>query len=119
MTQSSHARFHAQEGFETQVLAGFPFHRYMFRAITIERPDMALQKTLRRNGYRFVICHGWFGDHLWVHKNMTAETQRALHIAPGAPHGSVNCNDPERVLRNGHQTPEDSAADGNNSHVGW
>ena len=80
------------EGFEAAALhKKFPFSDYTFRSITVERPNAALQKVLRTNHYHFVVCHGWFGDQLWVHSTMVGETQRAMGILPTLPTGDVSC----------------------------
>ena len=42
------------EGLETRILRGFPFDRYTFLAITIERPTPELNALLFRHGYHFV-----------------------------------------------------------------
>ena len=42
------------EGAETRILRGFPFHKYKFLAMTIERPTVELNELLFKNGYVFV-----------------------------------------------------------------
>jgi FkbM family methyltransferase len=42
------------EGAETRILRRFPFDRYKFLSMTIERPTPALNEILFRNGYLFV-----------------------------------------------------------------
>lgn len=42
------------EGTETRILRNFPFDRYRFLALTIERPTPELNDILFRNGYHFV-----------------------------------------------------------------
>ena len=42
------------EGLETRILRAFPFDRYVFLALTVERPTPELNEILLRNGYRFV-----------------------------------------------------------------
>ena len=42
------------EGSETRILRDFPFHRYRFLSMTIERPTPELNAILFRNGYHFV-----------------------------------------------------------------
>jgi FkbM family methyltransferase len=39
------------EGAEERILLGFPFERYLFRCLTIERPKPALRQRLARHGY--------------------------------------------------------------------
>jgi FkbM family methyltransferase len=42
------------EGAETRILKYFPFHRYTFLAITIERPSEQLHSLLIKNDYLFI-----------------------------------------------------------------
>lgn len=42
------------EGSETRILRDFPFHRYRFLSMTIERPTPELNEILFQNGYHFV-----------------------------------------------------------------
>ncbi len=42
------------EGSETRILRNFPFDRYRFLSLTIERPTPELNEILFRNGYHFV-----------------------------------------------------------------
>lgn len=53
------------EGAEHYILAEFPFDRYRFRAITVERPRK-LRSVLEANGYVYVKDHGTFGDELYL-----------------------------------------------------
>ena len=39
------------EGYEYEVLRSFPFHRYSFRLLGIERPSLELDRLLRQKGY--------------------------------------------------------------------
>ena len=43
------------EGAEERVLSNFPFNKYIFLAMTIERPTPELEKILFNNGYVFVM----------------------------------------------------------------
>ena len=43
------------EGAEERVLTNFPFNKYTFLAMTIERPTPELEKILFNNGYVFVM----------------------------------------------------------------
>ena len=55
------------EGHEEAVLGHFPFDRYTFRAMTVERPSDALKATLQTHGYHYIRNHGNHGDEFWVH----------------------------------------------------
>jgi hypothetical protein len=39
------------EGAELRILSGFPFHRFRFEAITVERPTRAVHRVLKEAGY--------------------------------------------------------------------
>tara|TARA_R110000824_G_C15098906_1_gene666089 strand:- start:77 stop:760 length:684 start_codon:yes stop_codon:yes gene_type:complete len=65
------------EGAETRVLRNFPFDKYKFLAITIERPTAELEENLKRNGYVFVKksrVKMWEGlldfDSFYVHESI-------------------------------------------------
>ena len=55
------------EGHEEAVLGHFPFDRYTFRSMTVERPSDALKATLQTHGYHYIRNHGNHGDEFWVH----------------------------------------------------
>ena len=45
------------EGAETDVFKNFPFSKYTFLSMTIERPTSLLNKILKENGYVFIKNH--------------------------------------------------------------
>ncbi len=53
------------EGAETRILRSFPFDRYTFLAVTIERPTPEINALLFRNGYLFV--RNVVADSFYVH----------------------------------------------------
>jgi hypothetical protein len=55
------------EGAEELVLETFPWAKYTFLSITVERPKHGLKVMLQANGYVYVCNHGGFGDQLWLH----------------------------------------------------
>mmetsp|Transcript_16814 Transcript_16814/g.28525 ORF Transcript_16814/g.28525 Transcript_16814/m.28525 type:complete len:315 (-) Transcript_16814:380-1324(-) len=55
------------EGAEEHVLSKFPFDKYTFYAITVERPSKKVHHTLTIHGYRFVYILSGFGDVLYLH----------------------------------------------------
>ena len=57
------------EGAESYVMSTFPFDKYSFRVLTIERPKPDLKDLLQSNGYSFVRKLGTFGEELWYHPN--------------------------------------------------
>lgn len=63
------------EGAETYILRDFPFDKYQFRAMTIERPDEELRKILAENGYLHVFDLKR-GDTLWAHKSEYDESKQ-------------------------------------------
>jgi FkbM family methyltransferase len=56
------------EGLETRILRNFPFNRYTFLAITIERPTPELNALLFRHGYHFV--RNSLYDTFYVHETL-------------------------------------------------
>ena len=56
------------EGAETEVIKKFPFKKYKFLAITIERPSPIVNKILLKNGYLFVKNHKV--DTIYIHKTL-------------------------------------------------
>lgn len=56
------------EGLETRILRDFPFDRYTFLAVTIERPTPELNELLFKNGYRFV--RNSLYDTFYVHESL-------------------------------------------------
>ena len=56
------------EGAETEVLINFPFEKYTFLAMSIERPSPELNKLLFNNGYVFV--KNFKVDTFYVHKSI-------------------------------------------------
>lgn len=56
------------EGLETRILRDFPFERYTFLAISIERPTPELNQLLFKNGYHFV--RNSLYDTFYVHESL-------------------------------------------------
>lgn len=59
------------EGAEERILRNFPFNKYTFLAMTIERPTPELEKVLFNNGYVFVMKSKKLRfDTFYVHKTI-------------------------------------------------
>lgn len=56
------------EGSETRILRNFPFDKYIFLSITIERPTEELNEILFKNGYVFVKNVSY--DTFYVHESL-------------------------------------------------
>lgn len=56
------------EGLETRIMRNFPFDRYIFLSMTIERPSPELNAILFRNGYHFV--RNSLYDTFYVHESL-------------------------------------------------
>mmetsp|Transcript_64527 Transcript_64527/g.138368 ORF Transcript_64527/g.138368 Transcript_64527/m.138368 type:complete len:274 (+) Transcript_64527:107-928(+) len=54
------------EGAESLVMNGFPWEKYKFSVITVERPKEDLKATLYGHGYRFLRKNSNFDDETWV-----------------------------------------------------
>jgi hypothetical protein len=70
------------EGAETRILRSFPFNRYRFLALTIERPTPELNKLLFANGYIFVRNRSH--DSFYVHESL-----HGLDTLPREPFAQV------------------------------
>jgi Methyltransferase FkbM domain len=57
------------EGAENYIMDGFPFERYRFRFLTVERPGPSLTQKLADHGYRHVKKLVFFGDTLFAHES--------------------------------------------------
>lgn len=57
------------EGAEFFVMETFPFDRYRFRLITIERPNEDLCRLLVQNGYRLLKQLKNWGETIWMHES--------------------------------------------------
>jgi FkbM family methyltransferase len=59
------------EGAETRILTGFPFDKYIFLSMTIERPTPLINQVIFSNGYVFVQNSKVMGyDSFYVHKSI-------------------------------------------------
>jgi hypothetical protein len=59
------------EGAEDLVMKSFPFDKYRFNIITLERPSDTLKDLLTQHGYQFLrLLKANSGDTLWMHKSM-------------------------------------------------
>lgn len=58
------------EGAEEWVLSTFPWHRYTFCTLSIERPDESLIKLLEQKGYIYICDHGNYEDKFFVHSSL-------------------------------------------------
>jgi FkbM family methyltransferase len=65
------------EGAEERILAGFDFHKYTFRCITIERPTKLLRGLLKDHGY-ILIKEIPVLDCFYVHQDFLDEYQSNL-----------------------------------------
>jgi hypothetical protein len=58
------------EGAEDLVMTSFPFHRYRFNIMTVERPTEVLTNTLTAHGYILLKTIKKNVDTLWVHHSI-------------------------------------------------
>lgn len=59
------------EGAESVVMSGFPWEKYQFRVITVERPEADLVAALQQHGYEKVHTNSNFNDQLWLKRDAT------------------------------------------------
>lgn len=57
------------EGAEMLIMKNFPFDKYKFKIMTVERPGEDLSALLEQHGYRFLKDLAWWGETLWAHKS--------------------------------------------------
>jgi len=55
------------EGAETLVMTDFPWDRYKFMILTVERPKPLLQRWLKKAGYHWLRKNSYWGDTTWIH----------------------------------------------------
>ncbi|CAJ1959931.1 unnamed protein product [Cylindrotheca closterium] len=58
------------EGAEEIILESFPFDSYRICILTVERPNLNVQATLKSHGYLFVSTLMYFGETLWIHQSI-------------------------------------------------
>jgi hypothetical protein len=58
------------EGAEAWAFQTFPWNKYTFLTLTVERPKSELVHTLTEHGYTYLCDHGGFGDQFWVHSEL-------------------------------------------------
>lgn len=58
------------EGAEAWAFQTFPWDKFTFLVLTIERPKPDLVNILVKSGYIYLCNHGDFGDQLWVHPHL-------------------------------------------------
>ena len=72
------------EGAEEFVLRSFPFDRYRFNVLTIERPTDVVTSMLTEHGYTLLKTIKAHEDTLWIHssimEDVTIQTDAALAI---------------------------------------
>ena len=61
------------EGAELFIMKEFPFDRYLFQVLTVERPNPELVRILRSKGYRFLKRLSGFGELLFAHESVLPE----------------------------------------------
>jgi hypothetical protein len=73
------------EGAEAFIMRDFPFEKYRFRCLTIERPKDELKALLEKHGYKQVFNFKR-GDTLWAHESMYEEGKKNTDINPEEIH---------------------------------
>jgi hypothetical protein len=63
------------EGAESIVMQGFPWEKYHFSVITVERPKPDLQKQLTDQGYKKLRKNSHFDDETWISPKMPNFTE--------------------------------------------
>lgn len=68
------------EGAEAWAFETFPWEKYIFLTITVERPKPVLQEMLKLHKYIYFCDHGTFGDQLWVHPTLHGFSKMRLEF---------------------------------------
>lgn len=69
------------EGAEGFVMQSFPFDRWRFNVLTVERPNAQLSALLRSNGYILLKKLKKWGETIWIHKSIQSSIdETALNI---------------------------------------
>ena len=71
------------EGAEFFVLETFPFHRYKFHLMTVERPKPNLVQLLTKHGYQQLCKISTFGETLWAHEESKPLLDLSVLDQPG------------------------------------
>ena len=70
------------EGHEWEVIGAFPFDRYAFKVITIERPSDRIKALLTQHNYSYARHLDWNNgddiDEMWVHPTMAPRIKKLL-----------------------------------------
>jgi len=61
------------EGAEDYIISIFPFEKYIFKVMTVERPKQKFYSIMQQNGYKCVATIAKFGETLWIHKSYEKE----------------------------------------------
>lgn len=70
------------EGAEYYIMKDFPFEEYIFKVLTVERPNEELQALLKKHKYHFVYKINKRADDLYVHESILAQAQKNLKVRP-------------------------------------
>jgi hypothetical protein len=73
------------EGAELFIMKDFPFDRYVFKCMTVERPKDELKSLFERNGYKHVLDFKR-GDTLWAHESFYEDGKKLTEIYPDEIH---------------------------------
>ena len=78
------------EGAESFIMMGFPFERYQFRIMTVERPKQDLVDLLYSHGYRYVAAFNEWGDEtLFVHSEHMSDLDMTAIASVGWVEGDT------------------------------
>lgn len=66
------------EGAEWLIMQSFPWEKYIFNTLSIERPQSELRSKLKKFGYVKLGSLGDFGEETWVHTSIPGGPEKAL-----------------------------------------
>lgn len=69
------------EGAETYIMREFPFEKYQFKTMTVERPKDELKDLFTKHGYKHVLDFKR-GDTLWAHESVYDQGKPLVDVDP-------------------------------------
>jgi FkbM family methyltransferase len=81
------------EGAESIVMQGFPWDKYRFDVIVVERPKADLRTTMEQHGYGHVRQNSDWGDETWINLKLPRANSVLAAFKDGAPTPTDTCMD--------------------------
>merc|ERR1712032_802407 len=92
------------EGAEGAVMQDFPFDKYKFLVISVERPKSDLKKLLSHHGYHFLRLNSWFKDETWISARLP-DFNNIMHLWNNMRSNGTAVAHNSCMLEEGYQRP--------------